>query len=179
MNIDELPSGVEPPNDVNVIIEVPLGSDPIKYEMEKKSGAMYVDRFLYTAMHYPCNYGFVPHTLSDDGDPVDVMCVGNRPLVPGAVLGAHPVGVLMMEDESGLDEKILAVPSRRLTRYYDKVSDYRDLPDILVERISHFFEQYKALEHTKWVKVVGWQDAAKAREVILESIEKAKTAKSA
>lgn len=173
MNIDRIPIGENPPDDVNVIIEVPLGSDPIKYEMEKESGAMYVDRFLYTAMHYPCNYGFIPHTLSDDGDPIDVMCVGNRPLVPGAVLGAQPVGVLVMEDEKGQDEKILAVPSKRLTRYYDDVDDYTDLPDILVERIAHFFEQYKALEPNKWVKVVGFEGADKAKEFILQAIDAA------
>jgi inorganic pyrophosphatase len=174
MNIDNIPIGVDPPNEVNVIIEVPRGSDPIKYEMEKASAALYVDRFLYTAMHYPCNYGFIPHTLSDDGDPVDVMCVGNRPLIPGCVLGARPVGVLMMEDESGQDEKILAVPSRRLTRFYDQVDEYTDLPDILVERISHFFEEYKALEKEKWVKVVGWENAETARRIVVEAIEAAR-----
>lgn len=174
MNLDHIPIGVEPPNDINVVIEVPLGGDPIKYELEKASGALFVDRFLYTAMHYPCNYGFVPHTLSDDGDPVDVMCVGNRPLVPGAVLGARPVGVLMMEDEAGLDEKVLCVPSQRLTRYYDDINDYTDLPDVLVKRITHFFEQYKALEPEKWVRVVGWKDAAAARDVIMTGVQAAK-----
>lgn len=174
MNIDNIPIGVDPPHEVNVIIEVPRGSDPIKYEMEKASAALYVDRFLYTAMHYPCNYGFIPHTLSDDGDPVDVMCVGNRPLIPGCVLGTRPVGVLMMEDESGRDEKILAVPSRRLTRFYDSVEEYTDLPEILVQRISHFFEEYKALEKDKWVKVVGWEDAETARRTVMEAIEAAK-----
>ena len=173
MNLENVAIGVEPPVDINVVIEVPLGSDPVKYELDKSSGALFVDRFLYTAMHYPCNYGFVPHTLSDDGDPVDVMCVGNRPLTPGAVLGAQPVGVLLMEDEAGVDEKVLAVPSSRLTRYYDDINDYTDLPGILLERISHFFEQYKALEPNKWVRIVGWKDAATARQTILDGIDAA------
>lgn len=173
MNLDQIPTGSNPPDDVNAVIEVPLGGEPIKYEIDKASGAMFVDRFLYTATHYPCNYGFIPHTLSEDGDPLDVMCVGNRPLVPGAVLGVRPVGVLLMEDEAGIDEKILAVPAKRLTTYYDNIEDYTDLPEVLVARISHFFEQYKALEPDKWVKVKDWQDAAEARSIILESIERA------
>ncbi|MGI9308990.1 MAG: inorganic diphosphatase [Gammaproteobacteria bacterium] len=174
MNLDKLSIGDNPPDEVNVVIEVPLGGEPIKYEVDKASGAMFVDRFLYTATHYPCNYGFIPHTLSDDGDPVDVMCYGNRPLVPGAVLAVRPVGVLIMEDEAGLDEKVLAVPARRLTKYYDTVKDYKDLPEILLDRIAHFFEQYKALEPDKWVKVRGWEGIDEARKVITESIEKAK-----
>ncbi|MEM8981638.1 MAG: inorganic diphosphatase [Pseudomonadota bacterium] len=174
MNLNAIPIGVEPPDDINVIIEVPIGTDPIKYELDKDSGALFVDRFLYTAMHYPCNYGFLPHTLADDGDPVDVMCVGSRPLTPGAVLGSRPVGVLVMEDEAGLDEKVLAVPSRRLTRYYDDIDNYTDLPEILVKRITHFFEQYKALEPEKWVRVVGWENADKAKETIRAGIAAAK-----
>jgi len=174
MIIDKIPIGVSPPEDVNVLIEVPLGGEPIKYEVDKDSSTLMVDRFLYTAMHYPCNYGFVPHTLSDDGDPIDVMCMGNRPLVPGCVLGVRPVGVLMMEDEAGLDEKILGVPSRRLTQYYDDISDYKDLPAIMLRRISHFFEQYKALESSKWVKVVGWEGKREAQDLIVQAIEKAK-----
>lgn len=170
MNLRNIDVGVDVPKDVNVIIEVALGGDPIKYELDKASGALFVDRFLYTAMHYPCNYGFVPHTLSDDGDPVDIVCVGNRPLVPGAVLGGRPVGVLVMEDEAGQDEKVLCVPSARLTRYYDDVRDYKDLPSILLERISHFFEQYKALEKGKWVRVVGWQGREAAEQVIIDGI---------
>ena len=177
MNLEQIAIGVEPPTDINVIIEVPLGTDPIKYELDKDSGALFVDRFLYTSMYYPCNYGFVPHTLADDGDPVDVMCVGNRPLTPGAVLGARPVGVLTMEDEAGLDEKVLAVPSRRLTRYYDNVDDYNDLPAILVERIRHFFEQYKALEPEKWVRVVGWKDAEAAHKTIMDGIAAARASR--
>jgi len=174
MNLEKISIGENPPNEVNVVIEVPLGGEPIKYEIDKASGAMFVDRFLYTATHYPCNYGFIPHTLSDDGDPVDVMCYGNRPLVPGAVLAVRPIGVLIMEDEAGLDEKVLAVPAARLTKYYDTVKDYQDLPEILLDRIAHFFEQYKALEPNKWVKVRGWEGIDEARKYISDGIEKAK-----
>lgn len=173
MNLEHIPIGENPPEEVNVVIEVPLGGEPIKYEIDKASGAMFVDRFLYTAMHYPCNYGFIPHTLSNDGDPVDVMVYGNRALVPGAVLGVRPLGVLIMEDEAGLDEKILAVPCARLTKYYEKINNYDDLPDILLDRISHFFEQYKALEPNKWVTVKGWEGAEEAKKLIMEGIAKA------
>ena len=174
MDLSKIEIGVNAPDDVNVVIEVPLGGEPIKYEVDKDSGAMFVDRFLYTSMRYPCNYGFVPHTLSGDGDPVDVIVVGSRPLVPGAVVGARPIGVLLMEDEAGVDEKILCVPSQRLTGYYNKIHDYTDLPDILIERISHFFEHYKDLEPNKWVKVIGWRDADEARKLITQGIETAK-----
>ncbi len=174
MQLEKISIGPNPPDDVNVVIEVPLGGEPIKYEIDKASGAMFVDRFLYTSMRYPCNYGFIPHTLSEDGDPMDVMCVGNRALVPGAVVRSRPVGVLFMEDEAGVDEKILAVPHSKLTRYYEKVRNYTDLPEILVERIVHFFEHYKDLEPNKWVKVKELGDVDKAREVIRESIERAK-----
>lgn len=174
MDLSKIEIGVNPPKDVNVVIEVPLGGDPIKYEIDKASGAMFVDRFLYTDMRYPCNYGFIPRTLADDGDPVDVMVVGNRSLFPGAVVGARPVGVLLMEDEAGLDEKILAVPSPRLTRYYSKIESYNDLPEILNDRIRHFFEHYKDLEPDKWVKIVGWKDRDEAEALILKGIEFAK-----
>jgi inorganic pyrophosphatase len=174
MLLDKITVGKNPPDEVNVIIEVPLGGEPIKYEMDKDSGAMFVDRFLYTATHYPCNYGFIPNTLSDDGDPVDVMVYGSRALVPGAVLGVRPLGVLMMEDEAGMDEKILAVPCSRLTKYYDNIHEHTDLPPILLDRIAHFFEQYKALEPNKWVKVKGWEGVDEAKRLILEGIEKAK-----
>ena len=177
MDLSKIPVGVNPPEDVNVVIEVPLGGDPIKYEIDKPSGAMFVDRFLYTDMRYPCNYGFIPSTLSDDGDPVDVMVFGNRPLVPGSVVGARPIGVLLMEDEAGMDEKILAVPSARLTGYYTKIHSYTDLPDIMIERISHFFTHYKDLEPNKWVKVVGWRDREEAQALILRGIEAGKDAK--
>jgi inorganic pyrophosphatase len=175
MNLSMIPTGPNPPDDVNVVIEVPLGGEPIKYEIDEASGAMFVDRYLYTPMRYPCNYGFIPHTLSEDGDPMDVMCVGNRALVPGAVLRARPVGVLVMEDEKGLDEKILAVPHQKLTRYYDKITNYTDLPEILVERIVHFFEHYKDLEPNKWVKIRGFGDVDEARMIITASIERART----
>lgn len=172
MNLDKIPAGSNVPDEVNVIIEVPLGGQPIKYEVDKDSGALMVDRFLYTAMHYPCNYGFIPNTLSDDGDPIDVMCYGSRALVPGAVVAARPVGVLMMEDEAGMDEKILAVPVHRLTKMYDNVNDYHDLPPIMLDRIAHFFEEYKALEPNKWVKVVGWEGIDEAHRLIREGIAK-------
>lgn len=172
MDISKITVGNNPPDDVNVIVEVPLGGDPIKYEIDKASGAMFVDRYLYTEMRYPCNYGFVPHTLSLDGDPIDVMVVGNRPLVPGSVVRARPVGVLMMTDDKGQDEKILAVPHQALTRYYDKISTYQDLPSILVEKIQHFFEHYKDLETGKWSKIDGWLGVEKARELIQMAVER-------
>lgn len=174
MNVDKISIGKDAPNDVNVIIEVPLGGHPVKYEMDKESGAIFVDRFLSTAMRYPCNYGFVPHTLSDDGDPIDVLVVGNTPVMPGCVISARPVGVLVMSDEAGQDEKIVAVPTPNLSMYYDDVNNYTDLPRVLVDRIAHFFEQYKALEPNKWVKVDHWGDAIEAKRFISESIENAK-----
>ncbi|MEZ5938712.1 MAG: inorganic diphosphatase [Hyphomonadaceae bacterium] len=174
MDLKKISIGHSAPEDVNVVIEVPLGGEPIKYEIDKASGAMFVDRFLYTSMRYPCNYGFIPHTLSLDGDPIDVMCVGNRALVPGSVLRVRPVGVLLMTDDKGQDEKILAVPHQKLTRYYDKIKSYTDLPDILVERITHFFQHYKDLEPNKWVKIEGLEGPERARELISESIERAK-----
>ena len=172
MDMSKIPTGENPPFDVNAIIEVPLGGEPIKYEMDKASGAMFVDRFLYTAMRYPCNYGFLPHTLSDDGDPTDILVVGQRALVPGCVVRARPVGVLMMEDEAGLDEKIVAVPHGALTKYYDKIKTYHDLPQVLQDRIPHFFEHYKDLEKGKWVKVKGWGGVEEARKEIIESAER-------
>ena len=176
MNMSKIPIGKNPPFDINVIVEVPLGGEPIKYELDKESGAMFVDRFLYTAMRYPCNYGFIPHTLSNDGDPTDVLVVGNRALMPGSVIRARPVGVLMMEDEAGIDEKILAVPHQAISRYYDQNQAHTDLPEILLDRISHFFEHYKDLEPDKWVKIIGWDDREKAGKLILESIAAAKSA---
>jgi len=172
MDLSKISAGENPPEEVNVVIEVPLGSEPIKYEVDKASGAMFVDRYLYTATHYPCNYGFIPNTLSDDGDPTDVMVYGSRPLVPGAVVAVRPLGVLMMEDEAGMDEKILAVPCHRLTKLYDNVNDYKDLPEILLHRIDHFFEQYKALEPNKWVKIKGWEGAEEAKRLILEGLKR-------
>ncbi|MFZ3033867.1 MAG: inorganic diphosphatase [Parvibaculum sp.] len=177
MRIEAIPIGVNPPEDVNVIIEVPHGGYPVKYEMDKASGAMFVDRFIHTAMQYPANYGFVPHTLSDDGDPVDVLVVSRIPVVPGAVVRARPIGVLIMHDEAGQDEKILAVPVEQLNPYYKNVLNYTDLPEIMIERVAHFFEHYKDLEKGKWVKIERWGDAAEARQIIMDSIEAAKNAK--
>lgn len=174
MNIDAIPVGNNPPEDLNVIIEVPLGGEPIKYEIDKDSGALFVDRFLYTPMRYPGNYGFVPHTLCSDGDPLDVIILNSRPLVPGAIVRSRPVGVLFMEDDGGQDEKILAVPVSKLTRMYDAVKDVTDLPEIQVERVKHFFTHYKDLKPGKWAKIDrigGYEDA---KSVILESIERAK-----
>ncbi len=156
MDISKISSGVNPPHDINVIIEIPLGGMPVKYEIDKHSGALYVDRFLHTAMYYPGNYGFIPHTLSDDGDPCDVVVVSQIPVVAGCVIRCRPIGVLMMEDEAGQDEKILAVPVDKLHPFYTNVKSYADLPPILIDQIAHFFERYKDLENGKWVKVVKW-----------------------
>jgi inorganic pyrophosphatase len=175
MNLSAIKAGENPPDDINVIIEVPLGGEPIKYELDKASGAMFVDRFLYTAMRYPCNYGFIPHTLSNDGDPTDVLVVGQRALMPGAVVRARPVGVLMMEDEAGIDEKIVAVPHSKLTPYYDQIKTYRDLPQVLQDRIPHFFDHYKDLEADKWVKVLGWKGLDTAQQLILDGLAAAKS----
>lgn len=170
MRIDAIPVGHKPPYDVNVIVEVPLGGVPVKYEMDKASGAMFVDRFLHTSMYYPCNYGFVPHTLSDDGDPIDVLVAGRVPVVPGAVLRTRPVGVLLMKDEKGQDEKILGVPVDDLSPFYENVSSYRDLPRVLVHQIEHFFDHYKDLEEGKWVEIVRWGGAEEALDMIRASI---------
>lgn len=173
MDISKISIGKNPPEEVNVIIEVPLGSDPIKYELDKESGALFVDRFLHTAMYYPANYGFIPHTLSDDGDPADVLVVGNLPIAPGAVIAVRPIGVLLMQDESGGDEKILAVPVSKLHPFYNNIVDYTDLPAILLQQIEHFFTHYKDLEKNKWVKIVGWESKEKAKELILAAIKAA------
>ncbi|MGA0600353.1 inorganic diphosphatase [Caulobacter sp. KR2-114] len=179
MRLEALSIGVNPPEDVNVVIEVPIGGEPIKYEMDKASGALVVDRFLYTAMRYPGNYGFIPHTLSGDGDPCDVIVANTRAIAPGAVMSCRIVGVLVMEDEAGGDEKLIAVPSSKLTKRYDSVKNYTDLPEITREQIEHFFSHYKDLEPGKWVKIVRWGDAGEARNMVLEGIERAKAAKSA
>lgn len=177
MNIDAIPIGVNPPEDINVIIEVPIGGEPIKYEIDKASGALFVDRFLYTPMRYPGNYGFVPHTLCGDGDPLDAIVMNTRPVVPGAVVRCRPVGVLMMEDDGGMDEKIICLPVHKLSRNYDGVKDIGDMPDIQLERVKHFFSHYKDLEPGKWAKIDHIGDLAEARVVILKSIEMAKNAK--
>ena len=176
MRVDQIPVGKNAPDDVNVIIEVPIGGEPIKYELDKASGALVVDRFLYTAMRYPGNYGFIPHTLSGDGDPVDVLIANTRAIAPGAVMSVRPVGVLLMEDNAGMDEKILAVPSSHITQRFDGVASYSDLPDITIKQIEHFFAHYKDLEVGKWVKIVGWRDADVARQLVLDGIERAKAA---
>ena len=173
MRIEAISIGDNPPDDVNVIVEVPVGGQPIKYEMDKEAGTLVVDRFLYTPMTYPGNYGFVPHTLSDDGDPIDVLVPNERPIIPGAVMNCRPIGVLMMEDESGLDEKLVAVPSAHLTQRYDGIHSYDNLPDITLQQIEHFFGRYKDLEPGKWVKIKGWDNAARARKLIVEAIERA------
>ncbi len=172
MRIDAILIGNNPPDDVNVIIEVPIGGEPIKYEMDKAAGTLVVDRFLYTPMRYPGNYGFIPHTLSEDGDPIDVLVANTRPIVPGAVINVRPIGVLMMEDDGGGDEKIIAVPSPKLTQRYANVHEYTQLPPITVAQVQHFFEHYKDLEPGKWVKLKGWGDAATARRMIVEAIER-------
>jgi inorganic pyrophosphatase len=174
MRIDAIAIGNNPPHDVNVIVEVPIGGEPIKYEMDKAAGTLVVDRFLHTPMRYPGNYGFVPHTLSEDGDPIDVLIANTRPIVPGAVINVRPVGVLKMQDEAGGDEKVLAVPVPKLTKRYENVKEYTDLPVITLQQVQHFFEHYKDLEPGKWVKVLGWGDAAEARKLITEAIERAK-----
>ncbi len=172
MRLEAIAVGEDAPNDINVIIEVPVGGEPIKYEMDKESGTLFVDRFLYTSMRYPGNYGFVPHTLSDDGDPIDVLVANTRAITPGAVVNCRPIGVLLMKDEAGGDEKVVAVPSTRLTRRYENVHEVSDLPQITLDQISHFFAHYKDLEKAKWVEVERWGDAAEARQLIQEAIDR-------
>jgi inorganic pyrophosphatase len=175
MRIEAIPIGKNPPHDVNVIIEVPIGGEPIKYEIEKDSGALFVDRFLYTPMRYPGNYGFVPHTLSADGDPIDVVVCNTRPIVPGAVMNCRVVGALVMEDDGGGDEKLVAVPTEKLTSRYDNVQNYTDLPTILTSQIEHFFAHYKDLEPNKWVKIERWAGVDEAKDMVREAIERAKS----
>ena len=175
MNLDAISYGDKAPEEVNVVIEVPIGGEPIKYEMDKASGALVVDRFLYTSMRYPGNYGFVPHTLSDDGDPCDVIVANTRAIVPGAIISCRIVGVLIMEDEGGGDEKLIAVPSEKLTKRYAGIHNYSDLPEITIHQIEHFFAHYKDLEPNKWVKIIRWGDAEEARKLISEAIERENT----
>jgi inorganic pyrophosphatase len=174
MRIDAISIGHNPPEDVNVIIEVPLGGQPIKYEMDKEAGTLVVDRFLYTPMSYPGNYGFVPHTLSEDGDPIDVLVCNTRELVPGCLINVRPIGVLIMEDNAGQDEKVIAVPSHALTKRWDHVNTHSDLPEITLQQIEHFFEHYKDLEPGKWVKIGDWHGADDAKQLIREAIERAR-----
>jgi len=172
MNIEKISAGKDVPNQVNVIIEVPMNSDPVKYETDKESGAVFVDRFIATPMYYPCNYGFIPHTLSDDGDPADVLVISEFPIISGAVISVKPIGVLIMEDEKGMDEKILAVPSKKLNSQFENVEEYNQIPDTLINKIKHFFEHYKDLEKGKWVKIVGFENSKKAKQLINEAFQR-------
>jgi len=172
MNLDRVSTGADVPNDINVIIEIPSHSDPVKYEVDKETGAMFVDRFMNTAMYYPCNYGYIPHTLSDDGDAADVLVVTPHPLISGSVIRCRPVGLLKMTDESGADAKILAVPVDKLCVSYRTVKDLDELPRLLLDQISHFFEHYKDLENNKWVKVDGWFGVDEAKKEIMSSLER-------
>ena len=174
MGLENVPAGKELPDDIYVVIEIPANSDPIKYEVDKESGALFVDRFMATAMFYPANYGYVNNTLSSDGDPVDVLVPTPYPLQPGSVIRCRPVGVLKMTDEAGGDAKVVAVPHTKLSKEYDHIQDVGDLPALLKAQIQHFFESYKALEAGKWVKVEGWGDVHEARKEILDSFERAK-----
>jgi inorganic pyrophosphatase len=173
MEIEKISAGKNPPWNINVIIEVPQGADPVKYEFDKDSGAIVVDRFLHTAMYYPANYGFIPHTLCDDGDPADVLVVSPVALMPGCVVAVRPVGVLIMSDEAGEDEKFLAVPVDKLNPYYTDVKSHEDLPLILREQIGHFFKHYKDLEKDKWVDVKRWGGPEEAAELIQKALANA------
>jgi len=177
MNLDRVTTGRDVPNDVNVIIEIPMNAEPIKYEMDKETGAMFVDRFMSTAMHYPCNYGYIPHTLSGDGDPVDVLVLSPFPLITGVVLRCRPIGMLKMEDEAGEDTKVLAVPIDQLTSLYRAVNSPRDLPEFTIAQIAHFFQHYKELEPGKWVKVEGWVGPEEAKQAIMEGVTRYRRAK--
>jgi inorganic pyrophosphatase len=170
MDISKIPVGHNPPSDVNVIIEITQGALPVKYELDKASGTLFVDRFLHTSMVYPANYGFIPHTLSNDGDPCDVLVITQVPVIPAAIIRCRPVGVLMMEDEHGGDEKIIAVPIDKLNPYYSRVENYTDLPAMLREQIAHFFRHYKELEPGKWVRVSRFMSADHAAEMIMKAI---------
>ncbi|TNE65007.1 MAG: inorganic diphosphatase [Alphaproteobacteria bacterium] len=178
MDINKISVGHNAPWDVNVIIEVPVGTEPVKYELDKESGALFVDRIMHTSMRYPCNYGFIPHTLADDGDPVDVLLANRTPIMPGAVVRCRPLGVLIMEDEAGMDEKLLMVPVDKLHPFYKDVQSYSELPEIFLQQIQHFFEHYKDLEKGKWVKVKGWEGPEVAADLISKGIaaEKARKA---
>jgi len=171
MNLDRVPSGVDVPNDFNVIIEIPMHAPPIQYEVNKETGAMYVDRFMSTAMHYPCNYGYIPHTLAGDGDPVDVLVLSPVPLITGVVVRCRPIGMLKMEDDAGDDTKLLAVPVDKLTPLYRSIQSARDLPDATTAQITHFFQHYKDLEPGKWVKIIGWLGPEEAKKEILHGVK--------
>jgi len=170
MSLNAVPAGKNLPDEINVIIEIPAHSDPVKYEVDKESGAIFVDRFMATCMHYPTNYGYVPHTLSEDGDPADVLVMTPFPLLAGSVIKCRPVGVLKMTDESGVDAKILAVPADKLSTIYRGITDIDHIPELTKHQIQHFFEHYKDLEPNKWVKIEGWEDAAAAKAELVNSV---------
>ena len=172
MDISKIPVGVNPPDNLNVVIEVPVGGEPVKYEFDKASGALFVDRILHTPMRYPANYGFVPHTLSPDGDPLDALVIARSPFIPGCVVRARPIAVLHLEDEHGGDEKLVCVPANETFPYYNDVVEADDLPAIVMQQIEHFFTHYKDLESEKWVRVGLWADAATARQIVIEAIER-------
>ncbi|WP_341705824.1 inorganic diphosphatase [Ferrovibrio sp.] len=173
MDIARISLGKNPPYDINAVIEIPAGGAPVKYELDKESGALFVDRFLHTAMFYPANYGFIPHTLSNDGDPCDILVVSHVPVVAGAVIRSRPIGALKMEDEAGGDEKIIAVPVDKLHPFYNHVKSYADLPEILLQQIEHFFVHYKDLEKGKFVKSAGWVGTDEAARMITDGIVRA------
>jgi inorganic pyrophosphatase len=175
MDLSMISPGREPPKDLHAVVEIPLGGVPVKYEMHKESGALFVDRFLHTAMFYPGNYGFIPHTLSLDGDPCDILVVTQVPVVPGAVIRCRPVGALIMEDEAGGDEKIIAVPVDSLHPFYTGIRSYRDLPAIMCDQVAHFFQHYKDLEKGKWVTITNWLDTEPAERLVMDAIARART----
>ena len=179
MRIDLIPAGDNPPHEVNVLIEVPIGGEPVKYEFDKASGALFVDRILHTPMRYPANYGFIPHTLGEDGDPLDALVISRSPIMAGAVIKVRPVGVLLMEDDKGGDEKLVCVPVDGTFPYYREVAGHDDLPPIVTQQIEHFFQHYKDLEPGKWVKIKGWGDVEKSKQLIVEALERAKGTKHA
>ncbi|HXX86354.1 MAG TPA: inorganic diphosphatase [Casimicrobiaceae bacterium] len=172
MNLDRVPAGSDVPNDCNVVIEIPMHGDPVKYEVDKDTGAVFVDRFLSTAMHYPCNYGYIPRTLSGDGDPCDVLVISPVRLITGVVVRCRPIGMLVMDDEAGRDYKILAVPVDKLSGLYRAIQSPRDLPEIMIRQIAHFFEHYKDLEPEKWVRISSWVGAEDAKAEIVASAER-------
>lgn len=171
MSYDKVSPGKKIPESFNVIIEIPMNADPVKYEVDKESGALFVDRFMGTAMHYPCNYGYIPKTIAGDGDPVDVLVLTPFPLFPGVVVSCRALGALMMEDEGGQDAKLLAVPEDKLLPLYSNIKSIQDLHQLQLDQIQHFFEHYKDLEKGKWVKVTGWSGIEAAHKEILEGIE--------
>jgi inorganic pyrophosphatase len=172
MSLDRVPAGTDVPNDCNVVIEIPMHGEPIKYEVDKETGAVFVDRFMSTAMHYPCNYGYIPQTLSDDGDPCDVLVISPVPLITGVVVRCRPIGMLKMDDEAGGDAKILAVPIDRLSSMYRTIETPRDLPEIQLSQIAHFYEHYKYLEAGKWVRLAGWVGPEEAKREITDSVRR-------